>query len=236
LAHTPKFRFVSYDTGKYPFADILAKTVFHVADLSRLHEKHGTAGATYDDNMALRELLNTMDEKNEFHPVYEAFMREVINVPLFYGYVKLVPPVFRVQMAHSNSVSAWHRDVDVTGYGRMITAWIPFVDTSGSNTIWVETEYGKQDYTPVPVRYGEILLFDSAWLWHGSVSNDTEMTRVSMDARMIPPTLKRRKIEIDLGIFAPRPEWCVDANAAVHKNREAANLMTAAEAGAKSTT
>ena len=52
--------------------------------------------------------------------------------------------------------------MDVTGCSSLITAWIPFVDASGSNTIWVETEYGKQDYTPVPVRYGQIFLFDKA--------------------------------------------------------------------------
>ena len=38
------------------------------------------------------------------------------------------------------------------------------------------------------------------------------MTRVSMDVRFMPP--KTDDGESNLGIFAARPEWCVDANAA----------------------
>lgn len=224
MAHKPVFRYVSYDTAKYPFADIVAKSVLHTDDLSRFHEQYlaskrargGKGVLAHDDNMAAREHLKTLDQESEFFRLYNAFVREVIDIPLFQGKVTPVRPVFRVQMAHSNSVSLWHRDVEVTGCGIVLTAWIPFVDTFGSNTIWVETEYGKKDYAPLPVRYGQILFFDSAWLWHGSVRNDTEATRVSMDIRLLPPRTDDGKL--DLGIFAPRPDWCVDAIEVPKKN------------------
>jgi hypothetical protein len=222
MAEKPLFKFISYDTTHYPFAELIAKDVLHVGDLTRYHESflqrqmglgHRPV-IRHEDNMAARGLLKTMDKGSEFYRLYEIFLQDVL-APLFPGGVYFIIPVFRVQMAHSTSISAWHRDVDVTGRSDLITAWIPFMDVSDSNTLWVETEYGKQDYVPVPVRYGQIFIFDSAWLRHGSVPNETEATRVSMDVRMIPRNLNVEGA--DLGIFTPRPTWCNDENAAASK-------------------
>ncbi|MBL4673277.1 MAG: hypothetical protein JKX81_13550, partial [Arenicella sp.] len=73
-SYKPVFKFASYDTDKYPFAEILAKSVFDVDDLSRFHESYlslkrergGSGAITHKDNMAVRELLNNMDKENEF--------------------------------------------------------------------------------------------------------------------------------------------------------------------------
>jgi hypothetical protein len=212
--HRPVMKLVSYDTKKYAFAEALAREAFRVPDLSRFHEAYlqrkieqgGEPAITYGDNMAARELFKSLTPESWFYKLHYAFMWNVI-APLFHYKLRYTMPYFRVQMAHSTSVSLWHRDVDVTGNGDLVTAWVPFVDTSGSNTVWVETEYGKQDYQPVPVRYGEILFFDSAFLWHGSVQNDSEVTRLSMDIRITPMRLDVP--EPDFGILAPRPDWCI---------------------------
>lgn len=214
MLHSPIFKLVPYDTAKYAFAAALANDVFHIADLSRYHElflqqkceRGGDARITHDDNMTARELLKHLKKESWFYRLHHAFIWNIL-APLFHYKLKHTMPYFRVQMAHSTSVSAWHRDVDVTGLSNLITAWIPFVDTSGANTIWVEREYGRKNYAPVSVRYGEILFFDSAYLWHGSVPNDSDITRMSMDIRITP--LKRDVEQPDLGIFDPRPDWCV---------------------------
>jgi len=214
MLHRPVFKFVPYDTAKYAFAAALAEEVFHLSDLSRYHERFlqqktaqgGEPVITHADNMAARELLKGLRKDSLFYGLHHAFTWNIL-APLFHFKLKYTMPYFRVQMAHSTSVSTWHRDVDVTGVSNLITAWIPFVDTSGTNTIWVEREYGKKNYEPVPVRYGEILFFDSAYLWHGSVPNESDITRMSMDIRITP--LKRDVEQPDLGIFAPRPEWCL---------------------------
>ena len=103
----PVFKFLDYDTDRYPFADILARDVFHVDPLSCFHtsylklkrERGGRNLLTHQDNMAARELLSSMDKENEFYKVYDSFIREVITIPLFHGKVTPIKPVFRVQMA-----------------------------------------------------------------------------------------------------------------------------------------
>lgn len=218
MTNGPVLKLVSYDTAKYAFARVLAQDVFHVSDLSRYHEpllqekreRGDEEPFTFGDNMAARERFKGMSRESRFYKLHHAFMWNVV-APLFHYRLRHTMPYFRVQMGHSSSVSLWHRDVDVTGNGNLVTAWIPFVDTSGSNTVWIETEYGKRDYAPVPVRYGEILFFDSAYLWHGSVPNDSDVTRVSMDIRITP--MKTDVDEPDLGILAARPAWCLETAA-----------------------
>jgi hypothetical protein len=209
--HKPVMRFVPYDTERYPFAKLFAKHVLHTDDLSRFHDaclqRKRDAGEevkiTSQDNAATRQDLKRSAEQPWFFKLYRAFVLNVIT-PLFSGRMTYNwPPVFRVHMPRSPSISAWHRDTEVTGRHDLIAVWVPFVDTFATNTIWVETEYGNRQYAPVAVQHGQALLFDSGYLWHGSVANKTDVTRFSMDFRVAP---KRKDIEEpDLGIFAPRP-------------------------------
>ena len=60
---------------------------------------------------------------------------------------------------------------------------MPFTDVDETATLWLESFYGRGDYAPVPVRYGEVLIFDGGYLSHGSVPNRTRTTRVSLDMR-----------------------------------------------------
>ena len=112
-------------------------------------------------------------------------------------------PKFRVHFPGTGSVSAWHRDADITGRPDYVTAWVPFVDTEGTNTVWVETDYGRGDHEPIAVRYGEVLLFDAAMLFTEASRNTTEVTRVSMDFRFTPAPVDGSAP--DRGLFAERP-------------------------------
>ncbi len=209
--YRPVFKFVSFDAQKYIFAKLFAMRALHVKDLSRFHEgviarkrENGESSElTYEDNLAARELLNRSAAESWFWPLHRAFVANVI-APLFNHRVAYTwPPTFRVHMAGSPSVSDWHRDVEVTGRDELITVWMPFVDTFDTNSIWVETEYGNQNYAPIDVRHGQALLFDSGYLSHGSVSNTTNVTRVSMDFRVSPKDLNPD--QRDLGILRARP-------------------------------
>lgn len=224
--HRPVFKFVSYDATKYCFANLFASHVFRVKNLSLLHEtilsrkleSGKKAEITYEDNLAARELLKQAATSAWFWKVYRAFAINVI-APVFGN--KLTynwPPVFRVHMAGSPSISAWHRDVEVTGRDDLITVWIPFTDTFDTNSIWVETEYDSRKYASVEVKNGQALLFDSGYLWHGSVNNTTNITRVSMDFRVAP---KRQDLKHpDLGILSARPPGMkVEINPQLSKNK-----------------
>lgn len=207
----PVFRFITYDTEKYPFARIFAERVIKTRDLSRFHEDclrqkldgGGQNCITYEDNLATRRLLKRAAQEPWFSKFYRAFVVNIIG-PLFGGKLTYTwPPVFRVHMAGSPSISAPHRDTEVTGRHEMIAVWVPFVDTYGDNTLWIEKEYGSRDLAPVEVRYGQALMFDSGYLWHGSVTNTTDVTRFSMDIRVTPK--EGCPEPPGLGILAARP-------------------------------
>ena len=153
--------------------------------------------------MAERQLLSDVKDEARFYTLYHAFVKGVISPHFGNKVTYSTHPRFRVHMPNTPSVSAWHRDVDVTGRFDQINAWVPFVDSFDTVTVWVETDYGKQDFAPIPVKYGQVLLFDGGCLWHGSVANETPVTRVSMDLRFAP--MRTDLDNPDLGILAGRP-------------------------------
>ena len=96
------------------------------------------------------------------------------------------PQVFRVQLSGSESISQIHRDRDHGLSPEAVNIWVPLTDTSGANSLWIESAEGAGDFKPVTLRYGEYLQFDGANLAHGSVRNTTEISRVSFDFRVLP--------------------------------------------------
>lgn len=205
-------KFIPYDTGKYPFAKIIAEDVYHIPDLSRLHvyvkkmkqQKGLPATLSYPDNLALRALMDGLKDDCRFYNVYRAFITEVL-APLFGGSIRFsAHPKFRVHLAETESVSKWHTDVEYTGRHEQVNAWLPFTDAFGTNTLWVESGYGNADYRPVDVMYGEVLLFDGGYLSHGTVPNTTDATRVSIDFRF--HSTKEDLLKPDGGILACRPK------------------------------
>ena len=205
LAHA---RLLRYDTAKFRFADVF-KAILKIPDISQLHkgvlyqkqQKEGPeAKLVYKDDLKLREWVTSKAEAARFYDFYRLFMEYVICPHFNYSITYAQKPRFRVQLAGGPSVSDWHRDTDITARYDQITAWVPAVDCEESNTLWLESDYGKKDYRPIPVKYGEVLLFDSA-LFHGSVPNTSEVTRISFDVRFAP---KRTHEGADQGILSGR--------------------------------
>lgn len=202
---------VPYDTEAFPLA-ALAAAALGVSDLQDLPERvraerpaaDRDAPLTYEENLALRAVLAGLPPDHELRVLYRQLISEVV-APRFGGHISHTrSATWRVQMAHSPGVSAWHRDADITGRPDYLTVWVPFVDTEGANTLWVETDYGSGEHAPIPVRHGEILFFDGAMLEHGSVANTTDVTRVSMDFRIVPRSVENGGPG-DRGVFAGRP-------------------------------
>ena len=158
----------------------------------------------YRDNMRLRDRLAGSTPDHPLLTLYDKLVREVV-APAFGGHISYnATPTFRVHMAGTPSVSAWHRDVDVTGRLDYLTAWLPFVDTFESNGLWLEQHYGAADYQPIPAAYGEVVIFDGALARHGSQPNRTNVSRVSLDFRFTPKDPRRRGPIAD-NIVAARP-------------------------------
>lgn len=183
-------RLLTYDIRRLPFAAIAA-SVFKVRRLDKLHEvwlshkirRGQPATLGYGDNLLLRKMLQNLQDDSPFYRVYHRFAKEVIGTA-FEGRISYSShPKMRVHLAGTPTVSKWHRDADITRKPRQINVWLPFTDTYRGNSLWIETDYGRADYQAVSVNYGEALIFDGGFLDHGTVENDTDSTRVSLDFR-----------------------------------------------------
>jgi hypothetical protein len=180
-------RLLGYDTARFPFASLAARAL-QVEDLSALHEHRCDPGRppSYAANVRLRQELRARLETTPFFSYYNALVHIVV-APLFGLKVSYSRrPQFRVHLTGSPSASGWHTDQQVTGRDDQINIWLPFGSTCPANTLWVETDYGRGDYTPVTVEHGQMLLFDGGLLSHGTVENTSRQTRVSMDLRFTP--------------------------------------------------
>lgn len=195
-----------YDTRSFPFAGLLKRDVFGVRRLDLLHEyvrqRRRALGAdealTLQDNLTLRRLMQDLADDSPFYQLYRHFMYKVlapaVGRPLSYS----SHPKMRVHLPDTPSVSSFHSDVPVTGRIDQVNFWMPFTDVDDTAALWLESSYGRGDYAPVPLRYGEVLIFDGGYLSHGSVPNRTQTTRVSLDMRFCRKGATTRAEGVDL--------------------------------------
>ena len=180
-----------YDTGQFPFAEVLRRDVFRVSRLDLLHEyvrasrrrAGGRDRLTPQDNLMLRGLMQDLPDDSPFYQMYRAFMLHVlaarVGKPLSFS----SHPKMRVHLAGTPTVSTFHHDITVTKRIDQVNFWMPFTDVDGTAALWLESDYGRGDFAPRPVRYGEVLIFDGGYLDHGTVANRSSTTRVSLDMR-----------------------------------------------------
>jgi hypothetical protein len=181
-----------YDTRSFPFAELLKRDVFGVRQLGLLHEyvrrrrrALGTDEAlTLQDNLTLRRLMQDLPDDSPFYQLYRHFMYKV-----------LAPSVGRPLSYSSHPKMS---DVPVTRRIDQVNFWMPFTDVDDTAALWLESFYGRGDYAPVPLRYGEVLIFDGGYLSHGSVPNRTRTTRVSLDMRFCRKGATTRAEGVDL--------------------------------------
>lgn len=180
-----------YDTDRFPFAAALRHEVFRVPHLDRLHRQviaaaraAGRGGRLRNrDNLQARALMQQLPDDSALLRIYHAFVVTVL-VPLAGSRISYSRrPKMRVHFPGTGSVSSMHTDAPVTERPDQINLWVPFTDVEGSRALWLESDYGRADFAPVPLRYGQVLIFDGGYLGHGSVRNDTDRTRISMDTR-----------------------------------------------------
>ena len=178
---------VEYDTGRYPFARILAAEVFQVARLDQMHvawrRRLGHDELTYADNLSLRRRMQRLPDDATFYKLYHAWITSVV-APRYGGRISYsAHPKMRVHLAGTGSVSDFHTDAAVTGRTDQINCYLPFTDVHDTCTVWSESRYGTGDYAPLNLSYGQALLWDGGQLRHGTYPNLTSSTRVSCDFR-----------------------------------------------------
>lgn len=174
-----------YDTSVYNFRDIICK-ILEVEDLEKIHELESYDVLSRELDQSTKWHKKFYENNSEFIRIYLDFIQNVIK-PIFNN-EKLVYqkfPTFRVHLVNNLSVGEFHRDRDYGHSANEINFWLPFVDTYATNTIWVESQEGLGDFSPKSINYGEVYSFDGANLLHGNKINETEITRVSVDFRVV---------------------------------------------------
>jgi len=174
---------ISYDTARWPFAKVMCTTlgIASFADLPVGVPGQGQEAALI--NRRLRQELAELPVDAPIRALYQDFARVAMG-ELFGPRISFTKnPVLRIQIGHSPSISAPHRDVDYTQRWDYVNVWLPAVDVSAERGLQIETSYGSGVMTSHEITYGQALIFDGGALEHFSPENTSALPRVSMDFR-----------------------------------------------------
>ncbi|CAE8719677.1 unnamed protein product, partial [Polarella glacialis] len=94
-------------------------------------------------------------------------------------------PTFRCHLPHTGASVRPHRDEDYMHPPCELNLWIPFTPTFGSNSLYAESRRGAGDFRPLELQPGQLARFYGSQVWHYTVANETDSTRVSIDVRVI---------------------------------------------------
>lgn len=177
---------IDYNTQKYNFRE-WACAVLGMQDIENIHERPDIKRLN-SEHVARQIEIGRKALTDDFpilEPLYVDFLNSVI-APLFGGIISFQkPPSFRLHYSRKGS-SSFHRDRDYGVLSGRLNLWVPLTKVWGTNSLWIESDEGKKDYTPVELLYGQALIFDGANLSHGSKWNSTKSSRVSFDVRFAP--------------------------------------------------
>jgi hypothetical protein len=181
-------KYGKYSTSRYPFSS----AVEEMLEVSSLRNIHKNKGAAWD--LIVRETdqgtpyhrLYYREFENKLRSLWEKFVIECLG-PLYDEDILYQSiPTFRIQIPGNLAVGEFHRDSQYGHQDGTLNIFLPFVDVIPANTIYVESEKGKKDFSPLLLTYGEFAVWDGVNLEHGNIVNTSTQTRVSIDARVIP--------------------------------------------------
>jgi hypothetical protein len=186
---------VTYDVEKYNFP----KIIFDFLDMGNLdalspefdRQPSGSNDSLYKNmerTKAYSQLYEALSSEGgkRFYDAYQAFIEDVIKPRYGDTLYYQEKPTHRILYADAPGVSRFHRDRDYGHDPREINFFVPQTATFDTNTLWIESEEGKEDFRPIVLNPGQFLRFDGANLMHGAKENRTGKTRVSFDFRILP--------------------------------------------------
>jgi hypothetical protein len=150
-----------------------------------------------DQNLSIYKILYKIDDgydlKNKkknsgFLNVFDNFVLSLSKNIFKEDLVYQSRPTLRVNFPNNKAVGDWHRDREYNHPLEEINIWVPITKSINTNTIWIESQFDKNDYGPVNTNYGQFIMFDSG-LKHGNKLNTENKTRISFDFRVIPKSL-----------------------------------------------
>jgi hypothetical protein len=186
-----------YDIEKYPFHSLVF-SLYKKKGASCLEELHkilpteheydivnvGNDNETWFHKIFYDRLNNGWQQ---FIELYQRFVNvEVVRIMGHKDFLFQKKPTFRVQIPNNKSVGEFHRDYDYNHQLGEINFVIPFTEMKDGSSIWTESVPGLGDYHPIEAGRGDIIIFNGNTCTHGNKINNTGITRVSMDFRILP--------------------------------------------------
>tara|TARA_A100001201_G_C4067667_1_gene194724 strand:+ start:167 stop:826 length:660 start_codon:yes stop_codon:yes gene_type:complete len=179
----------SYDVNKYSFRHEIEQ-MFGTSELEKIHKieecDFGVLNMETDQTTKLHKNFYKKVRESNFLEEYKKFLREVIlpqfNEPLLYQKI----PTFRVQVPNNLSVAEFHNDKSYSHSPEEVNIFLPITDAKETYTIWAESEENLADYSPMNAEYGEYYIWDGANLKHGNKINQSDVSRFSVDFRVMP--------------------------------------------------
>jgi hypothetical protein len=202
-----------YDLQEYDFIGAV-RDMLGVSDLPMLHTVYSADPAVKHDQNSTAH-TRFYDAFEILRPLYLRFVREQI-LPLFKQdlCVQAIPTA-RFSFPGGTAVKEFHRDADYNHQEGTVNFWLPLTKAFDSNGLWLESAPGAADYEPINLEPGQYLEFDAIHLGHGNMPNETGLTRVSFDFRVIPRRQYRSTglatvtsgMSMELGSYYTLAEW-----------------------------
>ena len=208
---TNKIVVKSYDIKKYDFYKYfyaLLRTYTNNLDMLHNHLPENlypkkVVTVTDDQKLSIYKILYKIDKGynlkikknnsgflNMFDDFVSSLARNFFNEELIYQ----ARPTLRVNFPNNKAVGGWHRDREYNHPLEEINIWVPITKSINTNAIWIESEFDKNDFSPINTNYGQFIVFDSG-LMHGNKLNTENKTRISFDFRVIPKSLYKKKFD-----------------------------------------
>lgn len=180
---------VIYDIISFPFKSKL-ENIFQISNLSDLNDDIEIFTREKDQSTNWHKLFYNWARTDEFIQMYDKFILEIIKPLYNEQIVYQAIPTFRVCYPNNIAVGEFHKDKyyrngEWAAKVKEDNFFLPFTDAFGTNTIWVESEEDKGDFSPINCNYGECIQWDGCNLSHGNKINITGKARVSVDFRVI---------------------------------------------------
>ena len=197
----------SYDTTKYNFVDKLNK-IFDNCDLpvENIHNFFGNdqnKQVTIDDDTRTKfhQKYYKSEHYNEMIELYQSFVKNVV-LPVFncedIEFIVQKEPSFRVcppnntalgfrpNMGDPEDKVGLHCDSDYGHPEGEINFILTFGNQYENNSCYVETMPNSNNFVSLQMKYGEFIGFYGNRCRHFNKVNDTGISRVSIDFRVMP--------------------------------------------------
>ena len=122
----------------------------------------------------------------QFLDVYGGLVAQLENVHFRERTYFQKIPSFRIHLPRNLAIADTHRDKDDGQPPEEQHVFLPLSNAFGNNTVWAESEPDKHDFSPLEADVGQFICWNGAYLLHRNRLNDTGLTRVSVDFRLIP--------------------------------------------------